>query len=73
MPKARGAIGKSRFKKRNSPEEETALPTSRVSLGGMRMVGEDNNIFTQIGLIVLVGLASKNAVLIVGFARELEF
>jgi multidrug efflux pump len=33
----------------------------------------DNNIFTQIGLIVLVGLASKNAVLIVGFARELEF
>jgi multidrug efflux pump len=41
-------------------------------MGGVRMVGEDNNIFTQIGLIVLVGLASKNAVLI-GFARELEF
>jgi multidrug efflux pump len=32
----------------------------------------DNNIFTQIGLVVLMGLSCKNAILIVEFARELE-
>ncbi len=32
----------------------------------------DNNVFTQIGLLVLVGLACKNAILIVEFARDLE-
>lgn len=33
----------------------------------------DNNIFTQIGLMVLVGLSAKNAILIVEFSRTLEF
>ncbi|HWV63921.1 MAG TPA: efflux RND transporter permease subunit [Oxalicibacterium sp.] len=39
---------------------------------GVFLTGGDNNIFTQISLIVLVGLACKNASLIVEFARELE-
>jgi len=40
------------------------------ALAGVRLASGDNNIFTQIGLIVLVGLACKNAILIVEFARE---
>jgi multidrug efflux pump len=42
------------------------------ALIGVKVTGGDNNIFTQIALFVLVGLASKNAILIVEFARELE-
>ena len=40
------------------------------SIAGVALMGMDVNIFTQIGFVVLVGLASKNAILIVEFARQ---
>ena len=49
------------------------VPMSLVSaIAGVWLTRGDNNVFTQIGLLVLVGLASKNAILIVEFARDLE-
>ncbi|MDB5465270.1 MAG: transporter, hydrophobe/amphiphile efflux family [Phenylobacterium sp.] len=46
--------------------------TLLCALAGVHFSHGDNNIFTQIGLIVLVGLACKNAILIVEFARDRE-
>jgi multidrug efflux pump len=40
------------------------------SVAAVRLAGQEVNIFTQIGYVVLVGLASKNAILIVEFAKQ---
>lgn len=49
------------------------VPMSMLfALTGVWIAGIDNNILVQIGLVVLIGLAAKNAILIVEFARQIE-
>ncbi|MBP8289402.1 MAG: multidrug efflux RND transporter permease subunit [Chromatiaceae bacterium] len=46
-----------------------------AAVGGLAatwLAGLDNNVYTQIGLVMLIGLASKNAILIVEFAKQLR-
>jgi HAE1 family hydrophobic/amphiphilic exporter-1 len=50
-----------------------AVPVALLgAVGGLALRGLDNNVYCQIGLVMLIGLSSKNAILIVEFAEQLR-
>ncbi len=70
VPRACGALREPDIAASRDPDRADDAACRRSRACGSS--GGDNNIFTQIGLIVLVGLAAKNAILIVEFARARE-
>src|SRR6185436_4550150 len=49
------------------------VPTGLLgSIAAVSIRGMDNNLYTQIGIVLIIALASKNAILIVEFAREIR-
>src|SRR3546814_13681777 len=57
-----------------STRTDTLFPYTTLfrSMIGVNLRGMDNNMLTQIGLVVLIALAAKNAILVVEFARQAE-
>ena len=50
-----------------------AVPVALLgAVGGLALRGLDNNVYCQVGLVMLIGLSSKNAILIVEFAEQLR-
>jgi len=50
-----------------------AVPVALLgAVGGLSLRGLENNVYCQIGLVMLIGLSSKNAILIVEFAEQLR-